>query len=156
MVAISKKLSLLIFFGAGFIFIGIGILSIIDSNIPRFVEIPVMMKPKQLEVFTPDMNAGNIANIYGNGSDASLLATDPNNKLIMNITNKNDKILNETITALIDGEYRIEVTNEGNTTLSLNFGAFSKANSLAFAGQMMLIITGIVVIGLGFRARIQS
>ncbi|MDF0681990.1 MAG: hypothetical protein P0116_13610 [Candidatus Nitrosocosmicus sp.] len=81
-------------------------MSIIDSSIPRFVEIPVMMKPKQLEVFTPDMNSGNMFNIYGNGSDASLLATDPNNKLIMNITNKNNKILNETITALIDGEYR--------------------------------------------------
>ncbi|MDF0681991.1 MAG: hypothetical protein P0116_13615 [Candidatus Nitrosocosmicus sp.] len=40
--------------------------------------------------------------------------------------------------------------------MNLNFGAFSKANSLAFTGQMMLIITGIVVIGLGFRARMQS
>lgn len=156
MVAISKKLSLLIFFGAGFIFIGIGISSVIDSSIPRFVEISVTMKPNQSEMFTPDMNSGNIANIYGNGSDASVLVIDPNNKMMMNKTNKNDKTLNETITALIDGEYRIQVINDGNATLSLNLGAFSKADPLALTGQMMLIITGIVVIGLGFRARMQS
>ena len=37
MVSISKKASLVIFFAAGSIFIGIGIASIADSNIPRFV-----------------------------------------------------------------------------------------------------------------------
>ena len=156
MVNIPRKLTLIIFFGAGFIFIGIGVLSIIDSNIPRYVEIIEMMKPNQSEVFTPDMNEGNIANVYGNGSDWKILVTDPTDNLIVNKTIQDQRILNETVTAKMNGEYRIQVINYGNNTLDLKLGAFSKASSFAFSGQMMLIITGIVVIGLGLRARIRS
>lgn len=156
MVDIPRKFSLIIFFGAGFIFIGIGIASIIDSNIPRYVEISEIMKPNQSEVFTPDMNTGNFANVNGNGSDVKILVTDPDNNLIVNKTIQNNRILNETITAQINGEYKIQVINYGNNTLDLNLGAFSKASSFAFSGQMMLIITGIVVLGLGLRARIRS
>ncbi len=155
MVVISKRLSLIIFFVAGFIFIGIGIASIIDSNIPRFVEITEMIKPNQSGIFTPDMNSGNIANIYANGSESTVLVIDPNNKLIMNKT-KNIGVLNETVTSEVNGKYKIQVINEGEDTLNLNLGAFSKASPLAFSGQMMLIITGIVVVGLGIRTRMQS
>lgn len=155
MVVISKRLSLIIFFIAGFIFIGIGIASIIDSTIPRFVEISEMIKPNQSGIFTPDMNSGNIANIHANGSESTILVIDPNNKLIINKTN-NNKVFNETVIASVDGKYKIQVINEGNMILNLNLGAFSKASPIAFSGQMMLIITGIVVIGLGFRTRMQS
>lgn len=156
MVNIPRKVALIIFFGAGFIFIGIGVLAIIDSNVPRYVEISEIMKPNQSEIFTPDMNEGNIANIHGNGSDWMLRVTDPANNLIINKTIQDMKILNETVKAQLNGEYRIQVINFGNYTLDLNLGAFSKASSFAFSGQMMLIITGIVVIGLGLRARIRS
>lgn len=156
MVDIPRKFSLIIFFGAGFIFIGIGIASIIDSNIPRYVEITEIMKPNQSEVFTPDMNTGNFAIVNGNGSDVKILVTDPDNNLVVNKTIHNNRILNETITAEINGEYKIQVINYGNNILDLNLGAFSKASSFAFSGQMMLIITGIVVLGLGLRARIRS
>jgi hypothetical protein len=155
MVVISKRLSLIIFFVAGFIFIGIGIASIIDSNIPRFVEITETIKPNQSGIFTPDMNSGNIANIYANGSESTVLVIDPNNKLIMNKT-RNIGALNETVTSEVNGKYKIQVINEGEDTLNLNLGAFSKASPLAFSGQMMLIITGIVVVGLGIRTRMQS
>ena len=155
MVVISKKLSLIIFFVAGFIFIGIGIASIIDSNIPRFVEITEMIKPNQSGIFTPDMNSGNIANIYANGSESTVLVMDPNSKLIMNKT-RNIGVFNETIISEVNGKYKIQVINEGENTLNLNLGAFSKASPLAFSGQMMLIITGIVVVGLGIRTRMQS
>ncbi len=155
MVVISKRLSLIIFFVAGFIFIGIGIASIIDSNIPRFVEITETIKPNQSGIFTPDMNSGNIANIYANGSESTVLVIDPNNKLIMNKT-INIGALNETVTSEVNGKYKIQVINEGEDTLNLNLGAFSKASPLAFSGQMMLIITGIVVVGLGIRTRMQS
>ena len=74
MVSISKKASLAIFFAAGSIFIGIGIASIIDSNIPRFVQITEIIKPNQTGIFTPDMNIGNIANIFFNKSNAGLSA----------------------------------------------------------------------------------
>ena len=155
MVSISKKASLAIFFAAGSIFIGIGIVSIADSNIPRFVQISEIIKPKQTGIFTPDMNTGNIANISFNRSDASIVIMNPNNDVIMNKTQDN-QIFNETIKAENNGKYKIGITNTGNTDLSLNLGAFSKASPIAFSGQMMLIITGIVIIGLGMRMRKQD
>ncbi len=155
MVSISKKASLAIFFAAGSIFIGIGIVSIADSNIPRFVQISEIIKPNQTGIFTPDMNTGNIANISFNRSDASIVIMGPNNDVIMNKTQDN-QIFNETIKAENNGKYKIGITNTGNTDLSLNLGAFSKASPIAFSGQMMLIITGIVIIGLGMRMRKQD
>jgi hypothetical protein len=155
MVSISKKASLVIFFAAGSIFIGIGIASIADSNIPRFVQISEIIKPNQTGIFTPDMNTGNIANIFFNRSDASIVIMSPNNAVIMNKTQDN-QIFNETIKAENNGKYKIGITNTGNTDLSLNLGSFSKASPIAFSGQMMLIITGIIIIGLGMRMRKQD
>lgn len=156
MVNIPRKLALVIFFGAGCVFVGIGILSIIDSNIPRYVEMTDVMQPNSSEVFTPDMNEGNTANVYAVGSDWKIFVTDPANKLIINKTIQDKSALNETVKAQMNGEYRIQIINYGNSTLDWNLGAFSKASSFAFSGQMMLIITGVVVIGLGLRARIRS
>lgn len=155
MVNISRKTSLIIFFIAGSIFIGIGIVSVIDSNIPRFVQISETIKPNQSGIFTPDMNTGNIANIFFNESNASIVVTDPLNKVIINKT-QNNKLFNETIKSDKDGKYKILITNTGNTDINLNLGAFSKASSIAFSGQMMLIITGIIIIILGIRMRNQA
>ena len=155
MVNISRKTSLIIFFIAGSIFIGIGIVSIIDSNIPRFVQISETIKPNQSGIFTPDMNSGNIANILLNKSSASIVITDPLNKVIINKT-QNNKSFNETIKSDKDGKYKILITNTGNTDINLNLGAFSKASNIAFSGQMMLIITGIIIIILGIRMRNQA
>jgi hypothetical protein len=155
MVNISRKTSLIIFFIAGSIFIGIGIVSIIDSIIPRFVQISETIKPNQSGIFTPDMNTGNIANIFFNKSSASIVVTDPLNKVIINKT-QNNKLFNETIKSDKDGKYKILITNTGNTDINLNLGAFSKASSIAFSGQMMLIITGIIIIMLGIRMRNQA
>jgi len=155
MVNISRKTSLIIFFVAGSIFIGIGIVSVIDSYIPRFVQISETIKPNQSGFFTPDMNIGNIANIFFNKSSASIVITDPLNKVIINKTQYN-KLFNETIKSDKDGKYKILITNTGNTDINLNLGAFSKASSIAFSGQMMLIITGIIIIILGIRMRNQT
>lgn len=155
MVNISRKTSLIIFFIAGSIFIGIGIVSVIDSNIPRFVQISETIKPNQSGIFTPDMNTGNIANIFFNKSSATVVVTDPLNKVIINKT-QNNKLFNETIKSDKDGKYKILITNTGNTDINLNLGAFSKASSIAFSGQMMLIITGIIIIILGIRMRNQA
>ncbi len=152
MVSISKKASLVIFFVAGSIFIGIGIASIVDSNIPRFVQISEIIKPNQTGIFTPDMNIGNIANIFFNKSNALVIIKDPNNAVILNKT-QNNKIFNDTIKSVKDGKYKIQISNTGKTVLNLKLGAFSKASPIAFSGQMMLIITGIIIIGLGMRMR---
>ena len=114
MVSISKKASLAIFFAAGSIFIGIGIASIIDSNIPRFVQITEIIKPNQTGIFTPDMNIGNIANIFFNKSNALVVIKDPNNAVILNKTQDN-KIFNETIKSDKNGKYKILITNTGKT-----------------------------------------
>lgn len=156
MVNISRKLTFFILIGAGIAFTGIGLVSIIDSYTPRFVEFTEIMKPNQTELFTPDMNSENIAKVYSNGSDSHLSIKDPNNKILFNKSNDNTLPLNETLKAKVGGVYKFEITNQGNETMSLYFGAFSKANPIAFGGQMMLIITGIVVIGLGLRTRLQS
>jgi hypothetical protein len=152
MVSISKKASLVIFFAAGSIFIGIGIAAIIDSNIPRFVKISEIIKPNQNGIFTPDMNIGNIVNIFFNQSNALVIIKDPSNTVILNKTQDN-RIFNETIKSDKDGRYKIQITNTGKTDLDLKLGAFSKASPIAFSGQMMLILTGIIIIGLGFRMR---
>lgn len=155
MVTISRRISLIIFFVAGFTFIGIGVISIIDSNIPRFVEITEKINTNQSGIFTPDMNIGNIANIYINGSRSIILVEDPNNNLILNKTNV-EGFFNETITSKVNGKYKIQIINNGNSLVDLKLGAFSKASPIAFSGQMMLIITGIVVLGLGIRTRMQA
>lgn len=155
MVTISKRISLIIFFIAGSIFIGIGIISIIDSNIPRFVKISENIGPNKSGIFTPDMNSGNIANIYFNESYATVIVLDPSNQIIVN-QSQNNLTFNETIIASVDGKYKIQVYNEGNETLNLNLSAFSKASTIAFSGQMMLIITGIIVIGLGIKTKFQT
>ena len=150
MVSISKKTSLLIFFVAGSIFIGIGIASIIDSNTPRFVKISEFIKPNQTGIFTPDMNIGNTANIFFINSQAKVLVKDPINAIILNKTIIQG-LFNETIKSTKDGKYKIQIANIGKTILNLQLGAFSKASQIAFSGQMMLIITGIIIIGLGLR-----
>src|SRR6185437_4696448 len=151
MVSVSKKVSLIIFLAAGGIFIAIGFVSIIDSNIPRFVQVSEMIKPNQTGIFTPDMNTGNI---FFNKSTALVVITDPNNAVILNKT-QNNNIFNETIKAEKDGKYKILISNKGKTNLDLNLGAFSKASPIAFSGQMMLVITGVIIVGLGFRMRKQ-
>lgn len=154
MVNISKRASLIIFLAAGGIFIGIGIVSIVDSNIPRYVQISQIIKPNQTGIFTPDMNTGNIANIFFNKSSALVTVVDPANTVILNKT-QNNRIFNETIKSVRDGKIKIRISNIGETTLDLRLGAFSKAAPIAFSGQMMLVITGIIVIGLGLRMRKQ-
>jgi hypothetical protein len=154
MVNISKKVSLIIFLAAGGIFIGIGVVSIVDSNIPRYVQISEIIKPNQTGIFTPDMNAGNIANILINKSHSIVSVVDPANSLVLNKT-QNNEIFNETVKSNKDGKLKIRISNTGETPLNLHLGAFSKASPIAFSGQMMLVITGVIIIGLGLRMRKQ-
>ncbi len=72
------------------------------------------------------------------------------NTVILNKTHIQG-LFNETIKSNKDGKYKIQIANIGKTNLNLQLGAFSKASQIAFSGQMMLIITGIIIIGLGLR-----
>jgi hypothetical protein len=39
--------------------------------------------------------------------------------------------------------------------LSITGSAFTKGSQIALAGQLMLIVTGIIVLGLGLRAKLR-
>jgi hypothetical protein len=52
-----------------------------------------------------------------------------------------------------EGQYTISTKNTGNSDLTLNGHAQTKGSVTALTGQMMLIVTGIIVTGLGLRLR---
>jgi hypothetical protein len=74
--------------------------------------------------------------------------------------NKTDVTLTESssaysfnLTATQDGEYFIKINNFGNDDILVDGYAFTKGNNLSLIGQIMLIITGIVIAALGLRTR---
>ena len=80
----------------------------------------------------------------------------------MSITypNKTDIILTKSssdysfnLTADQDGEYFIEINNLGKSNILVDGYAFTKGNNLSLIGQIMLIITGVVIAVLGVRTR---
>ncbi len=52
-----------------------------------------------------------------------------------------------------DGKHTITVKNTGNAQLDVEGSAYTKGNPIAFSGQMMLIVTGVIVTGLSLRLR---
>jgi hypothetical protein len=50
-----------------------------------------------------------------------------------------------------EGEYRFETKNLGSSVLNIDGEVETKASALAFGGQMMLLITGIIVLGIGMK-----
>ena len=58
-------------------------------------------------------------------------------------------------TAESDGQYLISIENLGSTDLSIVGSAFTKGSQIALGGQLMLIVTGIIVLGLGLRAKLR-
>jgi hypothetical protein len=58
-----------------------------------------------------------------------------------------------TLIAKKEGVYKIEIKNVGTSELTITGHAKTKGSEIAFGGQMMLIITGIIVIGFSLRLR---
>src|SRR5919202_1451174 len=52
-----------------------------------------------------------------------------------------------------EGVHRIEIKNVGSSELAIGGHAKTKGSEIAFGGQMMLIITGIIVTGFSLRLR---
>jgi hypothetical protein len=97
------------------------------------------------------MNVGNTANIKVTGSTFNVTITDPDKKVIKSeygISNFRYNFI-----AQKEGEHKIEVKNTGDVQLTIEGHAYTKGNPIAFGGQMMLIVTGIIVTGLGLRLR---
>jgi hypothetical protein len=135
---------------AGAIFIAIGIASSIYALQPVDVKLDNTLKPGLSDDITPDMNVGNTARITVSGSTFDIKIEDPEKQVITFKSNVTS--FNYDLTAQKPGEYHIGVKNTGNTNLSIAGHAQTKESPLGISGAMMLLVTGVIVIGLGLRS----
>jgi hypothetical protein len=136
---------------SGITFIVIGTASMIDSAIPRKVALDITLDSNSTDVVTPIMNKGSIGNITIDGSMFNFKIEDPNKSVLVSVTNQSHYEYN--LVANIEGEYRFETKNVGTSQLNIDGEVESKAPPLAFVAQMMLLITGIIVLGFGIKTR---
>ena len=148
---LSRKKTFYILIISGIAFIVIGAASMIDSNTPRKVAIDSTLEANLTDTITPIMNNGSVGKIIIDGSKFNFKIEDPNKSIIVSVSNNThyqyDLVAND------EGEYRFETKNIGNTVLNIDGEVETKASPLAFAGQMMLLITGIIVLGIGMKAK---
>ena len=136
---------------AGIIFIAVAILSIYSSNSPVQVDVDGVIKPNSVDILSPNMEIGNTAFIAVSGSLFNMSITYPNKTIITLTESSSDYSLN--LTAKEAGEYFIEINNIGNSDILVDGYAFTKANEITLIGQIMLLITGVVIVALGIRTR---
>ena len=134
---------------AGIIFIAIAILSIYYTNSPVKVDIDGVIKPNSVDILSPNMEIGNTAFITVSGSLFNMSITYPNKTIITLTESSSNYTLN--LTAKEAGEYFIKINNIGNSDIIEKGYAFTKGNNIAIIGQIMLIITGVVIVALGIR-----
>ena len=134
---------------SGVAFIVIGAASMIDSNIPRKVALDSTLGANLTDVITPIMNKGSVGEIIIEGSRFNFKIEDPDKSIVVSVTNQSHYKYN--LVANKEGEYRFETKNLGSLALNIDGEVETKANALAFGGQMMLLITGIIVLGIGMK-----
>jgi hypothetical protein len=147
----SKQTTFYTVLAAGIAFIVIGIASVLYNNTPVNVPLKGTLKPGLTDILTPNMNIGNTADILINGSTFNVTITDPNKQIIKFEHGISD--FNYNFSSEKQGVYRIEIKNTGSSELTVGGHAKTKGSEIAFGGQMMLIITGIIVTGLSLRLR---
>jgi hypothetical protein len=138
-------------FSAGAAFIVVGTISAFYNSIPVEVPIGNTVQPGNTDILTPNMNVQNTANITITGSTFNVVIADPDGKVIKSGNNLSD--FHYVVVAKNDGEHRITIRNNGNSQLYLEGSAYTKGNPIAFSGQMMLIVTGVIVTGLSLRLK---
>ena len=147
----SRKKTFYILMISGIAFILIGGISMIDSNIPRKVSLSSTLDTNRTDVITPIMNKGSIGKIVIDGSKFNFNIKDPNKSVIISITNQShyeyDLVANN------EGQYKLETRNIGDRILKIDGEVETKASPLALGGQLMLLITGIIVLGIGMKAK---
>jgi hypothetical protein len=136
---------------AGAVFIVVGAASSIYSGIPREVSLDYVVGPGQLDIITPDMNEGGTADITLTGSSYEVSITDPEGTDL--VVERGNSTFNYELTAQKSGEYRFLVNNTGTANLVITGNAETKSSALGLTGALMLVITGIIVVGLGLRFR---
>jgi hypothetical protein len=134
---------------AGVIFIAIAILSIYYSNSPVKVDVDGVIKPNSVDILSPNMEIGNTAFITVSGSLFNMSITYPNKTINTLTESSSNYSLN--LIAKEAGEYFIEINNIGNSDILVDGYAFTKASAFTLIGQIILIITGVVIVALGIR-----
>jgi hypothetical protein len=147
----SRKKTFYILMISGIAFILIGGISMIDSNIPRKVSLSSTLDTNRTDVITPIMNNGSTGKIVIDGSKFNFNIEDPNKSVIISVTNQShyeyDLVANN------EGQYKLETRNIGDKVLKIDGEVETKASPLALGGQLMLLITGIIVLGIGMKAK---
>ncbi len=136
---------------AGIAFIAIGAASSIYSNIAVDVPLDNSVRPGAPDIMRPDMNVGSTASISVTGSTFNIKIEDPDTQVIRSESNVTS--FSYDLTAQKAGQYRIEIMNTGSTDLAVSGHAQTKSSPLALSGALMLVVTGVVVVGLGLRFR---
>jgi hypothetical protein len=136
---------------SGIAFIVVGAASMIESTIPRKVALDITLDVNSTDVVTPIMNRGSVGNITIDGSKFNFKIEDPNKSVVVSVTNQTHYEYN--LVANNEGEYRFETRNVGTSQLNIDGEVESKASGLAIGAQMMLLITGIIVLGFGLKTR---
>lgn len=149
----SRSRIFYILLGAGISFIVIGSASALYTLTPVPVSLNGTVEAGQSDTLTPSMNVGNPVALSVTGSNSSIEIVDPENEVIRSVTNISDFRFN--FTAQKDGQYLISIENLGSSELYIAGSAFTKGSQIAFGGQLMLIVTGIIVLGLGLRAKLR-
>lgn len=136
---------------AGLSFIIIGTVSAVYNSVPVEVPIDNSIQPNKIDIITPNMNMGNTANLTVTGSLFNITIADPDRKVIR--SDNESSYFHYILVAQKEGEHTITVKNVGNSQLDIVGSAYTKGNPIAFSGQMMLIITGVIVTGLGLKLK---
>lgn len=136
---------------AGIAFIAIGIASSIYSNVPVDVPLDNTIRPGTVDVITPDMNVESTASISVSGNSFHIEIRDPDSQVIESISG--NSTFNYDLIAQKAGQHRITINNTGTSDLTITGHAQTKSSPLGLSGALMLVVTGIIVIGLGLRFR---
>jgi hypothetical protein len=139
--------------GAGVSFIIIGSASALYTLTPVSVSLNGTVEAGESDTLTPNMNAGNPVVLSVTGSNSSIEIVDPEQGVIKSANNTASFQYN--FTAQTDGQYLISIENLGSSDLTIVGSAFTKGSQIALGGQLMLVVTGIIVLGLALRARLR-
>jgi hypothetical protein len=151
MILSRRKKTFYALLSAGVAFILVGAISAFYNSIPVEVPIGNSVQPGKIDVLTPNMNVENTANVTIKGSAFSIAIADPDGKVIKSGNNLSD--FHYIVVAKKEGEYTITISNTGNSQLYIEGSAYTKGNPIAFSGQIMLIVTGVIVTGLSLRLK---
>lgn len=137
--------------GAGAAFIAIGIASTLYSNVAVEVPLDGTVTPGLTDELSPEMEVGNTLSMQASGSTFDVDVYDPDGSVIK--SERASSNFTYELTADKAGEYRVLIENTGSENVQITGTAQTKSGALASIGPMLLIVTGIIVVGLGLRAR---